>query len=268
MLLLLLVCAPSRAELPADPAAENGFDQLLMHLVRDAVPREYENQKKWGQTKEVFAGLQVRRDGWELKTKRRRKQVNHGDWTMYRVLLADPQRDLMIELRNARNSPQGNLRFELRAIANLETFGRYSAWRYDVQLFSLSALAHARVQMTADCEVALQWDTTQLPPDVLLVPHVHDAKLELLDFELDRLSQIHGDAAEELGKGLRLILDEVLEEKRDKLTEKMNQQIAKRQDRLRLSLRDLATSRWKDALPLMPRLTSPAASTLADPPSP
>ncbi len=241
---LVLAAAPARANSPESPRA-NSFDELILNMVRDAVPREYENRKQWGKTKNVVSGLNVRFDGLELKTKRRRKEVNHGDWKLYRVTLLDPERDLQIELRNARQTDDGKLRFDLVASARLETFGRYSAWRYDVQLISLSALAYARVQLIADCEVAMRIDPVHVPPDIVLVPHVRDARLELLEFELDRLSQLHGDLAEELGKGLRLVIDEVLEKQRDKLTEKMNRQIAKHQDRLRLSLHDYATSRFK-----------------------
>ena len=228
-------------------ASGNVFDNLIQQLVHDAVPRQYEDRKKWGRTIEIVSGLNIRRDGLELRTSRRRKEVPHGHWQMYHLELKDPQRDLEIQLLRPRQSEKGLL-FDIEATARLQTFSRYMHWRYGVQLLSVSADAEALVQLTATCEIALQLDPKRLPPDILVVPRIREAEIRLLGLDLRRLSHLRGDLAQELGRGLRRILNEVLEKRQDRLTDRMNQQLAKSQDKLRLSLYDLATSRWHSIL--------------------
>jgi hypothetical protein len=244
---------PAANSLPAPVSGDsqtgvtNPFDDLVLQLVQDAVPREYEDRQRWGRTIEVVSGLDVRRDGLELRTKRRRKKVPHGRWQMYRVELRDPHRDLDIHLKNPRESERGMV-FDLEATARLHTFARHAHWRYGVQLFSVSAEADARVWLRATCEVALQLDPKHLPPDVLVVPRVREAEIRLLELDLQRLSHLRGDLAQEIGRGLRRILNDTLAKRQEELTQRMNQQLEKRQDKFRLSLVDLATSRWKSIL--------------------
>ena len=52
---------------------------------------------------------------------------------------------------------------------------------------------------------------------------------------MQRISQIHGPLAELLGKGIREVLDNRLEDYREKLVIKMNSEIAKQQGKLKLS---------------------------------
>jgi len=77
------------------------------------------------------------------------------------------------------------------------------------------------------------------PPDVEFRPKVTDASIELLDFTVHEISQIHGEPAQWIGEGIREILDRKLAEYRDKLVLKMNQSIAKQQSKLRIS-----ASKW------------------------
>jgi hypothetical protein len=230
---------------------ESLFDHLIQQLVHDAVPRRHETRKDWGRTIEVVSGLNVRREGLELRTSRRRKEVPHGHWQLVRLELADPQQDLDIQLLRPRQSDKGLL-FDIEATARLQTFARYMHWRYGVHLLSVSGDAEAVVQLHATCEIALQLDAKRLPPDVLVVPRIHEAEIRLVSLDLRRLSHLRGDLAQELGRLLRRVLNDVLEKRQDRLTDRMNQQLAKKQDRLRLSLYDLAASRWNSILQTRP----------------
>jgi len=91
----------------------------------------------------------------------------------------------------------------------------------------------------------LRLDSTRLPPDFRIEPRVVDSRVELVDFELLRVSQIHGAIAHELGQGAKRILDEWLEDKREDITAKLNRSIAKNADHLRLSLTDGASAFWR-----------------------
>lgn len=232
------------------------FQALLTGLVRENLPDKYEDKKKWGQTKDLTVGLRIRHDGLRIKTKRKRKELNHGSWEMYRLELIDPEEDFELRIENLRESADGRLEFDFLAEARFRAFGRWARWQRGVQLISLSADADARVRLRTHCLVAIRLDPTRLPPDVLLEPHVTAADLRLLDFRLLSLSDLKGPLAKQLGRALENVVEDKLEGKRKKLLEKMNRQIEKRRDKLRFSLRDLLNSPWSGTARLLPAVDS------------
>jgi len=115
-------------------------------------------------------------------------------------------------------------------------------WRRGVQLWSVSADAHATVRLRLHCQASLHVDTTQLPPAVAIRPTVDATDIQLEQFHLIGVSKVRGDAAKEFGNAIRGRLARRLAEQDEKLVEKINMRIAKSDDRLRLSLSDLAKS--------------------------
>jgi hypothetical protein len=73
----------------------------------------------------------------------------------------------------------------------------------------------------------------------VLEPTVVDATLELIDFDLHRISKLGGPLAHELGRGLRDVLQNEFNDRRARLVTRMNGQIEKHRDKLRISPRDL-----------------------------
>ena len=228
----------------SEAASQGSLSGLITAIIRENLPDQYESKDGWGETKEVWAGVDVRRDGWQIKTKRRKKQVNHGTWKLYRVRLVEPEKELHIDLQNIRELPNGRVEFDLTADARLEVFARLAQWELGVQLISLSVNAEARTQFRVRCNLGLKMDPTKLPPDVLLDPLVNQADLRLVDFRVKRISQIGGSVARELGDQARSLLDKELAKQNEKLPGKINRQIEKNRDQLRLSVQDLLTSRW------------------------
>jgi hypothetical protein len=88
-------------------------------------------------------------------------------------------------------------------------------------------------------------DTTSFPPAVVMKPSVSAARARLADFELHRVSKLGGDVAEELGRAARGRIERRIAAKDEKLTRKINEQLAKREDSLRLSWASLAETGWK-----------------------
>jgi hypothetical protein len=217
---------------------------LATAIVRQNLPAEFESQDNWGRTTEVWAGIDLRREGLQLKTRRRKKQVNDGTWKRYRVRLIEPEEQLNIQIQDVRPLPDGRVEFELAADARLEMFARLSQWELGVQLFSLSANATAHTQFRVRCDVGLKLDPTKLPPDVILDPVVRAAELRLVDFRLDRISQVGGAVARELGQQTRSLLDQELAKQNAKLPDKINRQIDRNRQQLRLSVQDLLATKW------------------------
>jgi len=239
-----LAVSSSHAQSPATAGSLQSLSDLANTIIRQNLPAEFESRDNWGHTTEVWAGIDVRRDGLQIKTKRRKRQVNDGTWKLYRVRLIEPDEHLNIQLQNVRSLPDGRLEFDLAADAKLEVFARLSQWELGVQLVALSVNAEAQVQFRVTCDVGLKLDPTKVPPDVILDPAARAAELRLVDFRLNRISQVGGMVAHELGQQARSLLDKELARQNEKLPDTINRQIDKNRQRLRLSVQDLLTTKW------------------------
>lgn len=230
---------------PADrQQARRRLVELINTLAREHIPAHYEDTSKWGGTTRRWDGLHVHREGLQIKTKRRFKEVNHGVWTLYRIDLIDPQNELHIAVENERELGGGVIGFDLVFTAHLNAFARRARWVKGVQLFSLSVDSEARVELRLRCELAARFDVRVFPPDVVFDPKVTDAKLELTAFNVRRISDVGGSVAHELGKGIEAVLRRKIDEKSDRLVAKINAKIEQHRDELRLPLHDLAASQW------------------------
>jgi hypothetical protein len=233
----------TQQESSASDSAER-VQRLITSIVLENIPHEFEERDNWGNTTEVWDGLKVEVDGLRIKTKRRKKEVNHGTWKLYRIRLIDPERSFQVRVENLRAIPNGPVEFDTCVDARLDAFGRVSQWERGVQLISLSANAEAQVRVRVRCNLTAKLDTSQLLPAVVLNPVVTEADLQLVDFRLRRISQLSGPLVHELGKTLRELLENELARRRHKLPDKINRQIAKNRDDLRLSLQDVLGSQW------------------------
>lgn len=242
--LYAIFAPPSQADIGA-PSVDGPIGDLIHKLVLDAIPHEYENTKKWGGTKRVWDGVKFETDGLRIKTKRRWKDARHGTWKRYKVWLINPEKEFDIQLDNVRQTDSGKVAYDLTLDAHIGAFGRLSEYRRDVQLVSLSADAEAIVRMKLGCELSAEFGFDKnASPQVTMKPVVTDADLELVDFELHRVSQVGGDVAEELGEGLHKLLQKEINERRSKIVEKANRAITKNEDDLQISFKDVVSSGW------------------------
>jgi hypothetical protein len=122
--------------------------------------------------------------------------------------------------------------------------GRRAKWTKGVQLFSVSADADASAVMRLSCEVGMRLDVGKFPPDVVMVPKVTKADLKVTDFRLRSISKLDGPIVKQLSKSVHKVLLDKIDEKRHQLPKKINKEIAKNEDKLRLSMADFAASKW------------------------
>jgi hypothetical protein len=215
----------------------------LTNLIRENLPPAYDDERKWGQQREVWDGIELRREGMKVETKRKKKLVNAGTWTKYHVEFVEPEKHLHIEFQRLESTPDGRIAFSLSVEGLLDVFGRLSQWARDVQLISVSVNADAVCKMTMSGTVQFQLNPLKLPPDVIIKPHVDAAVIELSYFRVRRVSQIGGDFAKILGEGARGVIDRKIEETNQKLVEKINRQIEKQQSKMFFSLQDWLQSK-------------------------
>lgn len=221
------------------------FQQWITDLVRQQLPENYEKRKNWGHTAKSFDGVSVKIEGGQLKTHRKYEEKNDGTWQLYRVKLKDPEEQFDIKIANIHKLPEGKVGLEITAVASLEVFGRQSVWQHGVQLYSLSAEADARVRLWASVEVATHMDLARFPPDISLDPEVVAAKLEIPDFRIRRIGELHGPLVRSLSHATREALEEKLAEDNARLVAKLNRAIDKQEKKLKLSLADVMQSKWR-----------------------
>lgn len=239
--------ASSEADVPEqvlDPLTAEQTRQLVdlvLYLLRANVPESFVDDDEWGRQKKVYSGVRLKFDDGKLKTKRRWKTVNHGRWRIFSAELADPENpsNLRIEATDLKWDGQRKLQWQLHVDARLSVLARQSRWNYGVRLFSMHVDAEAWLRLVLEGSVEVDVDYTKIPPDLVLRPHVQAADLQLQKFEVDEVGHLGGDVAEALGKASEGILRRrVIEPQRKRLPEKINQQLEKKQDKLRLSLSD------------------------------
>ena len=215
----------------------------LTTMIRENLPPAYEDNKKWGLQKEVWDGVEVWREGNRIETKRRKKLVNAGTWTKYRVEFVEPDKNLHIEFHQLQSLPDGRIAFSVSVDCLLDVFGRMSQWVRDVQMISLSVNADAACKLTMSGTVKFQLNPLKFPPDVIIKPHVDQAIVELSYFRVRRVSQVGGDFAKALGEGARGTIDRKINETNEKLVDKINKQIDKQQSKMVFSMQDWLQSK-------------------------
>jgi hypothetical protein len=212
------------------------LESWLRWAILTNLPPSYEDNRRWGLEKSVYDGFRFRREGLKIETERKYETVKHGTWSRYYLEFDEPEKNLRVTI--PRFDTDGGERLLMNATIELplHAFGRVSQWQRDIQLISLSMNADATVRLNVATETKVRVNPLVFPPEVVFEPVVKDAKLELLSFEVHRISQLHGPLAEELGKDLKRILDDRMADFSDKLVEKMNRQLDKQKDKFRLSL--------------------------------
>jgi hypothetical protein len=217
---------------------------LLRDIAIAAIPLEYENDKQWGKTKEVWNGVHLKMDGLKLKTQRKRKEVNQGTWKRQRISLVEPDKNLHIQIGELQELAPGRAAFQLTMSAKLDLFAQRQEWQRDIRLYSISAEATADVDLTVDFEMTTELDLDKMPPDLILQPEAKKAELRLGQFKLHRISKADGPIVREFGDGLEGIFRRYLTDNQDKLTEKLNKAITKNQDKMRVSVTEMVRPKW------------------------
>ena len=177
--------------------------------------REHEDTRHWGQTTDVLDGWKVSVDGLKIRTKRRWKAVNHGTWKRYRITQVEPDRNLTLAIHDVHHLEDGRVAFRIELESKINCGARISKWEYGVRLASVSVTADADVLLSVSCVLATKLNLTRIPPDVILRPKVTDADITLQRFEVHQISKLDGKIAEELGRGLRKLVDAKIEVSRE-----------------------------------------------------
>jgi hypothetical protein len=224
-------CAPAASE---PSVSADVVSAVAARLIADAIPREYERSKDWGRTKRITTGLRSSGNFFEFDIHRRKTEVNHGVWKKYRITLVEPDKNLDVQITNLRSIEPNRFALTLSVAARVHGWVRAKVYDRGIHLIALEAEADTNVQLTVDAEFAIESvPTSTYLPGIAVRPHVKAARVKLKDFRLNRISDLRGSLAHELGDGLRHVLEDELTG--PKLVAKLNRSIEKRRERLQLT---------------------------------
>lgn len=233
-----------RTATPVQIDAGEKIDQLLTRLVLENIPHEFEDTKDWGRQVERWDGVKFRREGLKIETERRKKLVNDGTWTRYSVQLRDPKEKFSIQIKNMREPVKNKFTLEVHFVSELSLKARHSKWLRGVQLFSVSAEGFASLRLVVSVDLEIKPVSLKFPPDFVVSPVVKTADIILDEFRIDRIGKVGGEVSQQITKAIRSELDEKIEKKEPKLVQRMNKEIHKNRDDLRISIADSIHSKW------------------------
>ena len=233
------------AEQPDDDAKQ--LDDFLTRLALDSMPVRYVEDKDWGKQSERWDGVKVSFKNGRLRTKRRKKLVNHGTWDRYEVSLVDPEKSFAVQMNNFKETDADRVTFDVVITAKVDVMARQAKWVKGMQLYSISADGSADVQLSISASLGSRMDVSKFPPDITFDPRIEDAKIKLANFRIDRVSKAGGEFAQQVTRIVKSKIDKKIASKEDKLVEKLNAKIEKSRDRLTLSAHDALKSKWAQA---------------------
>lgn len=218
--------------IPLSPEANEFLRAAILMLA----PQSSVDEDDWGRTKRVQSGLNVRLDGIELRTSRRWKQVNHGEWNRVEVVLENPEQqfDLQIAVVPQANAAVTVYRLDARARVRLK--GRQQRWSHGVKLYSASGEGIADLAMTADLELQRQVVQSDGSSRLRILPHVKSASVQLIGFQLRRVGHAKGALVRELGRSFQSIAKRLVARESNKLAAKLNKKIQKKPERFEIPL--------------------------------
>lgn len=228
---------PPAVEVTAQQAKES--IQWLATKAMKEIPQTIQGEKNWGDTKKVWAGIKVRRDGFKLKTHRRWRELEQGRWIKFDVAI--PGKPPKVTIRNV--IPQvdpknGSRRWLIQStlVAPMKFTARVQRWNLGVKLFSLTLTGDIEMRLRSATSVGFYADYRQIPPGLIIDPRVEHAQLVMDRFEVDRISKIGGDVAEGWGEVLQeVLIEHLVHQQNDRIVSKLNRAIEKERDDLKIS---------------------------------
>ncbi|TWU45399.1 hypothetical protein Q31b_05710 [Novipirellula aureliae] len=259
-LLIGLTCTSARASEPVEsdePIAISGHEiseqqaresvQWLATTAMKYIPSVFKGDKDWGDTRRVWAGVKTRLDGFKLKTHRRYRELDHGRWIQYEIVLpkgSSPKSLFTTVHRVTRTEDAQTKDTRWRIDATTETPMHFTArvqrWNYGVKLYSVTVSGKMRVRLNLVSTIGFHVDYLQIPPVLVVDPNIENAKLKLVSFEVDRVSHVGGDMAEAWGEVMQeVIVERFVEKQNDNIVTKLNKAIDKHRDDLRFGWQNI-----------------------------
>jgi hypothetical protein len=228
--LTLLVLGPllGSADEPVAKPDYRELSKLIHQQVAKKLPKEVEKEFGWGATIPVPPKLPLPRLRKYVKVGDR-LEVPHGAWSLVRGKIEDPDKNLVIQVRDFRQLEPTLYRVAVDADATIATEAEWQQWQKGLPIFGATALADAEVRLALVCDVRVSFDVSAFPPALNLEPKVSDLQLDLKALNLRQLGNriVQAENPKELGARFEDIFRQALKQSEPKLKELANEALAK-----------------------------------------
>lgn len=227
-------CALGTGQEPGEKAVDSGpdlsyFSKMVHKMVLPQIPKYHEDLSGWTGSIPVPPDLKLPRLRTYIKVGDR-LEVPHGLWKKYRIWIDDPARDVQIHLRDLKKTDEGGFRLHVEATALLHGEGEIKPWQKGLGLPIVKADADIVVQLNMDVDVKLGLLADRFPPELTVEPWIAGSKLEIKEFHLKKISSIisvEGDGVRDLGNDIKGMLNSLIRQYEEEVTDRANQAIAR-----------------------------------------
>lgn len=242
---ITLLVALVAAEIPTPVALSSpDLGQLVKQIIIENVPLVIDEKKGWGDQAHVFDGFKMTGKGFKARMEPRKKLVNHGLWKHYRVTVVDPPRDLVIRFPRMEYLKGKGIAFTVEVLVHAHGYFNMQQHSNGLQVFSAATEAEMDLRIVLEGFIGVRVEPTNWFPDLFLQPRVDRVTLELPNVDVERFGKMKGKLVHETGDSFRRLLEDMLNDKEDKVPEKINKEIANKWDEgtLKISLTDYLRS--------------------------
>ena len=237
-----LVIPPPGDVVPSDPEpAESTRRELApeaIDFIRGIalllIPTEFDDDDGWGDKTKIQSGLNVRFDDGQIRTNRRWKHVNHGNWMRVTGKLVDPEERFLLQAAQLPDPEPGTKRYEVNVAAQIRATGQQQQWSHGVMLWSVSAEAVADVELHLVLDAKSQVIQTEKGTRLRFLPKVTTAQARLRDYSLRRISRLKGKPVQEFGDLFEKLVRKRVNRENEKLATRINTALEKKPDRLEI----------------------------------
>lgn len=198
------------------------------------IPQEFDDDNGWGEETKIQSGLNMRLDDGRLRTSRRWKHVNHGNWQQVTGRLVDPEDTFRLRVAGVPVPERGIQEYDIDVSARLRVTGRQQQWNYGIMLWSISAEAVADVNLHLVLDVKSEIVQSDNGTRLRFLPNVRSAEVRLSDFSLRRISHLKGKPVQEFGDWFEKMIRRRVTRENDKLTPRINAALEKEPERLEI----------------------------------
>ena len=220
----------TRRELPPD--ALNFIRGIALLLM----PTEFDDDDGWGDKTRIQSGLNVRFDDGQIRTNRRWKHVNHGNWMRVTGKLVDPEERFLLHAAQHADPEPGTKRCEVHVSARIRATGQQQQWSHGLMLWSVSAEAVADVNLHLVLDTKSEVVQTDHGSRLRFLPQVTEAQAQLTDYSLRRISRMKGKPVQEFGDLFEKLVRRRVDQENEKLAARINAALKKKPDRLEIPL--------------------------------
>lgn len=219
---------PGRHDL--SPDAVSFFRGIALLLI----PSEFDDDDGWGDKTRIQSGLKMRFEDGLLRTSRRWKHVNHGNWLRASGKLVDPEDTFQLHVAQLPDPEPNTKRYDVDVLARLRVTGQQQLWTHGVMLWSITAEAVTDVELHVVLDVKSRVIQTDKGTRLRFLPRATHAEARLADYSLRRISHLKGKPVQEFGNLFEKLARRRVKRENAKLAARINTAIEKKPERLEI----------------------------------